>query len=445
MRINGKSILSYIGTFTITIISLWLLLIGAAMISNSQIKENMEKSALSYRQVNAFSFCDGEKWNGVADYYAESIWLNIGWYMSGENPVYASLDTKYYDGDALGENVGLYMAVTDETVEANTEYARYWHGTAGLMRILHLFMDVNQIKILGLCLALLLAVSVVIMLIKDKKASLAAGFLLSLGAVEVWKIRLSVEYQPAFVLCFLMCALYLLEEKKGNHRLTVLSIVSGVMTAFFDFLTTETIVILVPLILVVLVRSMDGRLEPFKKSLAWLVSCGLAWVLSYGATFVTKWTLSSIVTGKNQFQVAFMSVEERIAGGVEDVIPGGAIGQSVYALVSNISVLFGAESRVDWSLTIIGTILFAGAVLSVWYLFLKKDRDKTATGLLMILGGVVFLRYLVLGNQSYLHSFFTYRALISTIFAVVGILIVNCQLPVKWKTAKKNKQKDGKK
>lgn len=440
MQIYIKRILCYIGIFIVTLLGLWLLLIGAAMISNEQIKENMIKSAYSYRVTEAFSFSDGEKWSGIADNYADSIWLNIAWYMGKENPVYASLDTEYYDGEEMGENLGLYLAVTDDEIEANTMYTRYWHGTAGLVRIMHLFTDVNGMKITGLCVTLLLVVAVVAFLIMDKKMSLAVGLLLSLCTVEVWKIGLSMEYQPSFILCFMMCILYLWAEKKGDDCLVGLSVAGGVLTAFFDFLTTETMVILVPLILVVIVRSIDGRLKEFKESFVWLVSCGIAWATSYLSTFLVKWTLATVVTGENQFVSAWSSVEERVAGSVNENVPGSVIGQSIYAAISNVSVLLGAKTRVDWPLAIVGTLLFLGMFFSVWYLFQKKERDKTATTLLTILGAVVFLRYLVLGNQSYLHSFFTYRALISVVFAAFGILIVNCQLLIRQKRLKKNKQ-----
>lgn len=445
MRVKGKRILGYVGVFVITLMTLWLLLIGAAMISNNQVKQNIQKSALAYGQEEAFAFCDGKKLNGVADNYADTIWLNIAWYMGKDEPVSASLDTKYYDGEVLGENTGLYLAVTDEAIEANIEYTRYWHGTAGVIRMLHLFTDVDGMKLLGLCAALLLAVCVVVLLIKDKKMPLAVAFALALCAVEVWKISLSIEYQPSFIICLFMCILYLMAEKKGDHWLVGLSILGGVMTAFFDFLTTETVVLLVPLILVVVVRSLDRRLAAVKESVLWLLQCGMAWLCAYGATFLAKWTLATIVTGENQFVSALHSVEERVAGSVEEAIPGGVIGQCIYAVISNVSVAFGAKARVDWTLAVVGTLLFVGATLSIWYLFPKKERDKTATILLLILGSIVFLRYLVLGNQSYLHSFFTYRALVSTILAAFGILVVNCRLPVKQKSPGKNKRRDKKK
>lgn len=439
-----KEILRYIGIFVVTIMGLWLFLIGTAMIPNKKIQEKMSASAYLYGRTEAFAFCDEGKWSGIADNYADSIWLNIAWYMGNGNPVYATLDTKYYDGEEQGENYGLYLAVSDETTEANTEYTRYWHGTAGMIRVLHLFMDVNGIKMTGLCAVFLLAVILVIMLVLDKKIPLAIAFVLSLCAIEIWKIGLSIEYQPAVIVCFLMSILYLRAEKKGDNRLVGLSVIGGVLTAFFDFLTTETMVLLVPLILVVTVRSMDGRLEELKKSVIWLMKCGAAWGLAYAGTFLTKWTLASLVAGKNQFLAAFSAVEERVAGTVEDVLPGGVIGQSVFAVVSNVSVLFGAEARVDFKLAVIGSVLSFGVFFSLLYLFYKKKRDKTAETLLLLLGSIVFLRYLVLANHSYIHSFFTYRGLLSAILALMGILIVDCRLPYNLKSAGKKKRRNTK-
>ena len=208
MKINKKDLTICFMTFAGTLFLLWLFLILSASIPNAKIQDNMVKSALVYAQEDAFSYCDGE-------------------------------------------NIGLYLAVSDEQTQPNTDYTRYWHGTAGCIRLLHLFTDVNGIKNFGLLFILLLAVIILFLLLKEKNALLAAAFVISLCIVKVWNIRLSMEYQPAFVICFLMCILYLLFEKKGDTTLLFLSVAGGVLIAFFDFLTTETIVILLPLIFVI--------------------------------------------------------------------------------------------------------------------------------------------------------------------------------------------------
>ena len=157
----------------------------------------MLKSALAYAQEDAFSYCDGNKMNGVADNYADSIWLNVAWYMGKGNPILSTLDTQYFDGGEYGENIGLYLAVSEEGIQPNTDYTRYWHGTAGFIRILHLFTDVNGVKVIGFMAVLILAAVMIWLLMRDKQYLLVATFVLSLCLVKVWNIRFCMEYQPA--------------------------------------------------------------------------------------------------------------------------------------------------------------------------------------------------------------------------------------------------------
>ena len=67
------------------IFSLWGFLIFTASIPNAKIQGNMVKSALAYAQEEAFPYCDGDKMNGIADNYADSIWLNVAWHMGEGN------------------------------------------------------------------------------------------------------------------------------------------------------------------------------------------------------------------------------------------------------------------------------------------------------------------------------------------------------------------------
>lgn len=424
--VGYKKIIQGIGLFLGMIIVLWLFMIVSATVPNSMLQENMQKSALYYTKSEAFAYCNGEKMNGITDNYADSIWVNVAWYMGRGNAVVSSIDTKYYDGEQQGQNVGLYQAVTQEETEANTDYTRYWHGTAGVIRILHLFTDVNGIKYAGFVAAMALAATVMILLIRDGKDMVAITFFLSLCMVKIWNVRLSMEYQPAFILGFGFCILYLLYEKKGNQGLLALAVVSGVMTSFFDFLTTETVTILLPLILVITVRTMDGRIGKWKENMILLVTQGIAWLLSYGMTFPVKWILASVVTGENKFATALNLAEERMNGAVHTIVGENQFPQIFAAPAANLSALFGGAERMQTVPVILGILLVVLFVMiSVIFLWKGKEENRTATTLLLLLGGSVLVRYMVLSNHSYLHSFFTYRGLVSLVMAMLSVLMIN--------------------
>lgn len=424
-----KKMMFHVLLFFLMLGVLWLMLILTAAIPNASLKRNMEKSAVSYKNKEAFSFENGDKWNSVSDNYADTILLNVSWTMGRGNPFVSSLDTWYNDGEGDGESVGFYRMVTEKTLEPNMDYTRYWHGSAIFVRLLHLVTNVNGMKSIGLAATLLLAFITMVILAKRGHPDLAIALLASLAAVQIWNIRLSLEYQPAFLLCFLLCPFYLWAERRGDGGLTYLSVAGGVLIAFFDFLTTETVVFLVPMLLVLGVRAKEGRLGSFKKNFRILLVCGLCWLLAYGGTFLMKWVLASLVTGANKFMIAFSSVEERIGGSLLGEGPENPIVRIPAAVAANLSVLFGSSKRVDVPRILLGLLAVFMVGVSMLYLYHKKDVDRTALKLLALLGTVVFIRYMALNNHSYLHEFFTYRALFSPILAVFAGVAISIELP----------------
>ena len=386
----------------------------------------MERSALAYADRDPFAFTAGRKWNAVQDNYADAILLNVAWNMGVGDPLAATLDTGYYDGGELGENAGLYLTVTPGAAP-NTDYTRYWHGSALVLRPLLLFLDAEGIKLLGLGAILALAALTLALLLRRGHADLAAALALSLAAVQVWNLRLSLEYQPMFLLCFLLCPLYLLLERRGDRALVLLSVAGGTAAAFFDFLTTETITILLPLLLVVSVRAKENRLGGFRRGLGLSLHCGAGWLLAYGGAFLTKWTAASLVTGENKFAAALASVAERV--GVAPALGDEAPATVLSAVAANLTALFGGTARVEPGRAALGLTLTALVLGSVYYLFRARQKRRDGALLLLLLGGVVFARYLVLNNHAYLHNFFTYRALICPIFAVLAALFLNIVPP----------------
>ena len=447
-----------IGVFASVILLLWGFLILTSCIPNEAIYENMMESSeqLSVENNKKALEYDSKKWNTYLDYFADTVLTQIAWNMGkGDNPALSSLDTKYYDGkdmfwniksldmppeilESIGinpncmtapENYGFSQALMGDA-EENVDYSRYWHGCAGFIRLFHLFTDINGVKTIGFATIILLALAITILLCYKKEYTLAILFVLSLVSVKIWILLFCIEYQPPFVIGFLMCILFLLFEKKGNGALYTLSIISGAMISFFDFLTTETLTILLPLIFVVFIRTKENRLGSFKSNIKMLLGCGMRWLLAYGASFVAKWGLASLLTGTNKFALALSSAEYRLSGEIEELSSTISQNRILSSVFSNFSMLFNAtNSRMDVPLALGGLLVITVVLVIVCYVFYKKNDYGTGITLLLILGSIVIIRYMVLNNHSTVHMFFTYRALVSTIVAVSGAVILRIRNP----------------
>lgn len=428
-----KKILICIGTFALTALVLWGSLILTLFIPREKIYDNMLKSAESYGSVGAYSFENGGLLNGIADNYADVILMNIIWCMDGE-PVRASLDTKYYDGGERGVNWGLYAAVNGE--QPNTDYTRYWHGSAVFIRPLLLFTDVNGIKNIGLGTVLILTAVVCFLLIRKRQYFGAGALVFSLMCVQFYNVRLSLEYIPMFVLSLVMCVLFICFEKKGDNALCVLSVIGGVGAAFFDFLTAETLSILLPLILVMMIREQEDRLGELKENVWRIAGCGVCWGLSYGGTFLLKWGLASLITGENKFASALSSAGMRMAGEAEEL---PFFKQLFLAPIANLSTMFGGQSRVDIGRTVIGLLVAVLIFGGIFMIFGRKIGSRNFMMIMLILGCIPYLRYLVLSNHSYLHEFFTYRAQAAAVLALCGAVWFGTELSGKKAVVPKKK------
>lgn len=418
--------------FLASIAALWAALTAAAAIPNGALHENMLQSAVYFMDKDAF--LDSGQMKLQQDNYADAILLNVTWNMGVGSPFTAALDTEYFDGNDgvndYGENWGLYSTVAGMS-EPNTDYTRYWHGSAAVIRPLLLLTDISGIKLLGVVTALVLLVGNAALLLKKKQFFAAGALLAAFMCVHFWNIRLSLEYQPAILVTLLVLPLFVLFYR-NDSALSILAVLSGVTIAFFDFLTAETLTILIPLIVVFIMRKQDDVFPGLRDSFILTLKCGSAWLISYAGTFVAKWGLASAVTGENKFATALTSAEVRFVGEAETLSPAE---QFFLAPAANLSTLFGGAERVDWTALVSGLIISALLLGAVFYLFRSRERfDRDFTLTMLILGALPFVRFFMLNNHSYLHEFFTYRALASSILAVLAILWFS----VEFRSKKKN-------
>lgn len=411
-----------ITTFILTLAGLIILFLASALIPQDAIRENAIKSTLEYKKVKPQEFTNGNKFNSLTDNYADVIELGVMWNMTDENPIKAILDSRYYDGNTekrdYGENYGFYASV-NKGVEPNTDYTRYWHGDVIYLRALHVFTNIVNIRIIlmSVCMALLACLCWV--LYRKERRAIAIMTLAALACVQIWNIRLAVEYIPA-VLVGLITAIYSVKNHEKVMTDMRIWIVSGVLIAFFDILTCELLTIALPLAIVYVMRQQDKKIRETKQEMIQMAKIFFAWGMAYLATFLSKWTLASLALGENKFTAAISAAGVRINGETNsDYTP---LEIFFRAPAANISTMMGGEETVEWKGVFVFLII-AAIVVALIYL-LKKREDKTILTMMSILAAMPIIRFFVLSNHSYLHEYFTYRALAVTVFALISMIYV---------------------
>ena len=395
--------------FIILIFCFAISLIAVAEIPRESIRKHMQESAemLCDKKVffNMIDDVDGSK----IDRYADSILLGIAWQYDSANPLKSVMESSYYNDRVKNENDNLLTAV-EENAGANKQYLRYWHGSIAIVRPLLMVMSLKGIYITnGICLLLLTAV-LIIMLMKRKGVVPVAGFVTALVLTSAWFVPMSLEYTWTYLLMMIFSILILvLAKREMRDRYLAAFLAFGMITCFMDFLTTETLTLTVPLLLLVWA-------DKENKGVAFPIKAAVSWLVGYAFTWFSKWLIASLVLGENVMPYVSEHIAERIGGGVGASF--GPIKYMIYSVVLNIKCIFPFEYG------IIGT--FSGFLIIFIYIYIiyvyrEKNADRTRIAIYLMIAIVPYIRYLVLHNHSFKHCFFTYRAQFAMILALAMI------------------------
>ena len=400
--------LKYIVVFLLVVALLTALLVLSACIPKSAIQENTLESAQFLCEGELFgTVVDGVEGSKI-DRYADSILLGITWQYDSTDPLRSVMRSSYYHTKYQNENENLLDAVT-ENLAPNQQYLRYWHGSNVLVRLLLLVCSIEQIYLLnGIAMALLTAWLLAV-LCRRKYYIPACGIGLALVLTASWFVHLSLEYTWTYLLMLAgsIAAVKLACTGKWQH-MGIFFLLSGMLTNYLDFLTTETLTLLVPLLLVLWI-DLHVRRQTMRSVAANAGKAAWTWLLGYGGMWVTKWILASLVLGKNVLPYVTGHIQQRVGGE-----------QSGFAaIVRNVRYLFPLEYGAVGMVVAIGLVLI---LIYVGYVYHKKQINKPWILLLFMIGTVPYIRYMVLSNHAYLHCFFTYRAQMATIVALVMII-----------------------
>lgn len=427
--------LRYIVCFLGTAFFLWALFTLSACIPRSALSDNLQSSADYYsRHDNFFELREGV-YETTVDYYADAYLYNIIIHIDTSHPVSSVLEARYSRTDDDDSIAGLMKAIAGE--DANESYTRYWHGSTMILTLLLLWMDAERIYIFLTVILVLLLLLLVVQLYRRKRYELLFSLTLAILLCKGWMVTKSLEYMFPCLVCLVISnlTLWLCQRKKN---VMYLWIISGCLICFVDFLTTETITILIPMMIYIVdeycemkdtrkcipVRASHNtclrQAGFFRQDMKDAVAMCISWFLAYAGMWLMKWGIASFVLGRNIFTETAPYAAFRIND--NSYMQYGAVERYMGALLRNIRCVFPFCFVHTYGETLamlcVAGLLLAGVVI----MGSKRKEEIRLVLVLLFLSVIPYLRYLTLSAHSYVHAFFTYRAQMATIMGVTVIL-----------------------
>lgn len=332
-----------------------------------------------------------------SDSSADSNALNVIIHVDNKRPIFSTFVTPFYR--EFSNQDFIHMCYNGIKKEANYDYNRYWHGYSIIVRPLLLVMTLNQIKVLLFVGYLILTGYFLYLLMKEKHKYFSIAFILmNIFYIVPYGFN-SIEYISIFYIYLLSCIGVLKKHK-------YVFICSGVLTAFFDFWTAETLTLTVPLLLYLYLNQKEIKIKEVFKNIG-------MWLFGYCFTFGYKWVLTSILFQKNYIKIA-----------IEKYLTHTKLVTARIAVESNISTLF--FDKLDYGTISMIYFVVLLVLLIIVYLFHKKGAGKY---LFCIVGTcfIPYVRYFVLAGHSFEFTSFTYRAQLAVIVGIV-LLITNIDI-----------------
>lgn len=307
--------------------------------------------------------------------------------------------SKVNDSSNMVEN--LPLVVNGNTEMDEMHYARYWHGSTFLMRLLLIFDDYVRIRKFFNVLSSLLLCVVLVLLARRKGLCFSLIYCFAWASVNVFMMQTSIQYFP-ILLISLIGTLVVVSSPQKTPNLCVLFFVIGSLTAYFDLLTCPILTWGMPLCTYFIVY-----LQPsLRLGVKTWGQASVLWVLGYGLTFFSKFVIATIATEENVFAQGMTAVSERTGG---------------FDSISRLDAVLCNLHMINW--IYVGAFLLVLLVLALMK-FRREGVVNATLCLLSILPPLVW--FAVLSNHSYIHRWFVYRdsaVIIMALLSAVALMV----------------------
>ncbi len=293
-----------------------------------------------------------------------------------------------------------------------TDYARYWHGYAVLLRPLSIFLSIIHIRYINMMVIMGLLILCYYHARKRLGSLAAAGLLMTFILIAPF----CQQYCPVTYLTLLGCYALLRFWERVREHLAELFVILGSLVCFFDFLTFPVLALGYPLAVALMLLIRENRCAGFiwKK----LMGLSAAWMAAYALTWISKAPIGSLLSGENMLGDIINSVVMRTTGATLSEGIGSADISILSAFAVNLESFLIDPNKIFIVLTV--------AVLAVRMLR-KPSRDIKRALPIAAVALYPFIWYSVMQNHVRVHFWMTYKQLSVTVFAVWTVMLTLTQ------------------
>lgn len=288
------------------------------------------------------------------------------------------------------------------------DYARYWHGYLVVLKPLLSFFNYSTIRIINGVIQLLALIWVCVLMKRKGLTPYIIPYILCYLMLMPIALAKSFQFSSCYYVFTAGVIALLMMNKSARLKYVYLIFLNvGILTAYVDFLTYPIATFGIPAIISVAL----SKEEHVEEKLVGIVRNGLFWCLGYGGMWGSKWIIASVTTSNNVFANAI----DAFASRTSTISSDGLTQYSVF----NCEIM-------NYTRFIKTPFVLLVMVFCI-YVFVKYIRHhdfgyERAIALSLpyvILSLAPVVWYVFATNHSYVHYFFTNKACVVTLAAIL--------------------------
>ncbi len=198
--------------------------------------------------------------------------------------------------------------VLERQSNESVNYSRYWHGQAMYSKLMMVVMPLSfKMYIIQLIILLILFLYLSYKLFK-KDIILGLSFVIASLGINAFFTAFSVQYFFCILLSYIFSLIGLKLYEKNSKYVGEMFAINGMLTAFFDFFTCETLALTLPLFIYTYLCIKDKKEKVTRSVIKYI----FIWSLFYLLTFGTKWLITIMYLGPSYFKEITNKIAVRV-------------------------------------------------------------------------------------------------------------------------------------